>query len=119
MDHLAEHAKRPADAGSGPGYETRDADTRGLFTFGIGLAVFLVVVHLALFGMYELFVARRPPPQAPNAPVDLYRQLRTTRESEEATLAGYGWVDRQAGLVRMPIDRAIDLVARRGVPKGK
>lgn len=27
-----------------------------------------------------------------------------------AHLAGYGWIDRRAGIVRVPLDRAIDLV---------
>ena len=33
-------------------------------------------------------------------------------------LDNYGWVDKSAGVVRIPIDRAIDLLAVRG-EKGK
>ena len=32
------------------------------------------------------------------------------RAAEEATLKSYGWVDRDHGIVRIPIDRAIDLL---------
>ena len=35
---------------------------------------------------------------------------------EEQTLNSYGWVDQQAGVVRIPIDRAMDLLAQRGLP---
>jgi hypothetical protein len=31
-------------------------------------------------------------------------------------LSSYGWVDREAGIVRIPIDRAMDLLAERGLP---
>ncbi len=33
-----------------------------------------------------------------------------------ADLRGYGWVDRNKGVVSLPIDRAMDLVAQRGLP---
>jgi hypothetical protein len=35
---------------------------------------------------------------------------------QDETLASYDWVDQKAGIVRIPIDRAIDLVAERGLP---
>ena len=41
------------------------------------------------------------------------------RDREDAVLTKYGWVDPKAKIVRVPIDRAIDLVAERGVPAGK
>jgi len=83
------------------------------------LLVFLVVIHVAVFGLYDLFVRRRQPPMSVRSSEDLYGQLRSLRQSEEETLSSYGWVDRKAGIVRIPIDRAMDLVAERGVPKGK
>ena len=38
------------------------------------------------------------------------------RASETAALSGYGWIDRNAGTVRIPIDRAKDLLLQRGLP---
>jgi hypothetical protein len=29
----------------------------------------------------------------------------------------YGWIDRNGGVVRLPIDRAMDLVLERGLPQ--
>jgi hypothetical protein len=115
MDHDAGHARSDA----GPGYETSDANTRGIIVFGVWLFGFLVVLHLALFGLYDLFVRRRPPPISASSSENLYEQLRSLRQSEEETLSSYGWLDRKAGIARIPIDRAMDLVAERGVPRGK
>ena len=43
-------------------------------------------------------------------------QLNKIRNDEDQTLATYGWVDQNAGTVRIPIDRAMDLLAQRGLP---
>ena len=42
--------------------------------------------------------------------------LAELREHEHAMLTTYGWVDQSAGVVRMPIDRAKELVLERGLP---
>jgi len=47
-----------------------------------------------------------------NAAADLVK----IQATEQEKLATYGWVDRNAGVVRMPIDQAMRLVAQRGVP---
>ena len=44
------------------------------------------------------------------------REINTFRLQEEQTLHSYGWVDQQAGVVRIPIDRAMELLAQRGLP---
>jgi hypothetical protein len=38
------------------------------------------------------------------------------REAEEKKLASYEWIDKGAGTVRIPIDRAKDLLLERGLP---
>jgi hypothetical protein len=120
-----------------PGYETRDANIWGLLRFAGGLIVVLVVVHLVMLAFQYLFVTERPespeqraearsilpgPPQEQEqtqARVNIYQQLRKLHRDEEAMLSRYGWVDRKAGVVRIPIDRAIDVVAEQGVRFGK
>jgi hypothetical protein len=42
--------------------------------------------------------------------------LREFRATENSALTGYSWVDRNAGTVRIPIDRAKALVIERGLP---
>jgi hypothetical protein len=119
MEH--DHAGHPAPTAEGhePGHETRDANTRAIVTFAVVLTVLLVVVHLGLLGLYRLMLRHRPPEPTVNAPVNIYEQLQRMRQSEQETLTTYGWVDRNAGVVRIPIERAMELVARRGVPRGK
>ena len=43
-------------------------------------------------------------------------EINEFRVQEEKTLHSYGWMDQQAGVVRIPIDRAMELVAQRGLP---
>jgi hypothetical protein len=37
-------------------------------------------------------------------------------ESQQTLLGSYGWVDRQQGVVRIPIERAMELVQQKGFP---
>jgi hypothetical protein len=46
------------------------------------------------------------------APLD----LKDYRADQERILKGYGWVDSQAGIVRIPVDRAMDLLLQKGYP---
>jgi len=47
---------------------------------------------------------------------DERNELHDARLHEEQTLASYGWVDQKAGVVRIPIERAMQLIAERGLP---
>ena len=44
------------------------------------------------------------------------RMLRQLHAREAEMLQGYAWVDRNAGAVRIPIERAMDLVVEKGLP---
>jgi hypothetical protein len=52
------------------------------------------------------------PREQPDPKVD----LKALREREERDLTSYGWVNRQAGIVRIPIERAMQLIVERGLP---
>ena len=54
-----------------------------------------------------------PPP--PRLQINAEGHWRAFRSAEEAQLSTYGWMDRSTGAVHIPIDRAMELVARRGV----
>ena len=43
-------------------------------------------------------------------------QLQEILANERAILSSYGWIDRDLGVVRIPIDRAMDVLAERGLP---
>ena len=55
-------------------------------------------------------------PPGPNLLTDEPKNLRAFRDGEESLLHTYGWVDRNAGTVRIPLDRAKDLLVERGLP---
>lgn len=59
-------------------------------------------------------VARRLPPEPRLQRVPI-ADLTRLREREERLLTSYGWVDREAGVVRIPVERAMQLVAERGL----
>jgi len=65
-------------------------------------------------GNYEDYLNKNFP--APQLEIDERTELNKDRLHEEQTLSTYGWVDQKAGTVRIPIDRAMDLIALRGLP---
>lgn len=58
--------------------------------------------------------AAPPMPRLQPAPVE---EMDALRAEENLLLRHAGWVDRGQGTVRLPIDVAIDLIARRGLPR--
>ena len=66
---------------------------------------------------------RQVPPQYPQTAfpdprleTDERTQLNGIRLAEEQKLNSYGWVDEKAGTVHIPIERAMELLAQRGLP---
>ena len=57
----------------------------------------------------------RLPPE-PRLQTNPREDLRLLREQEDAILKSYGWVDRPAGVVRIPIEEAMKLTVQRGLP---
>jgi hypothetical protein len=53
---------------------------------------------------------------APPKPTARASELLEMRATEDAVLHSYGWMDRPAGIIRMPIDRAMELLVERGLP---
>jgi hypothetical protein len=113
-----------------PGHETRDFSLRVVALFGASLAVLLAGSLALMAWLFASFhatpkghgvqgapVAATPPrPPGPRLQASPARDMQEMLRAENARLQSYGWVDRSAGLVRMPIDRAMDFVARQGLP---
>lgn len=108
------------------GHEPADVRARPLLLAAAALAVALVLVgagQALLLHYYEGREARRLGPEAPVAGSterfppeprllsDPRRALDELRAEEDALLHGYAWVNREAGVVRIPIEHAIDLLA--------
>ena len=54
-------------------------------------------------------------PPAPRLQIHPVANWRQFRSAEDARLATYGWMDRSAGAVHVPVDRAMEIVLQRGV----
>lgn len=106
-------------------HEHSDVNAWAVGKFAIGL-VFLCILSLGLlFGLFQYFqsmdggkpavIAVKLPP-APTLERTPVQDLKAIRAAEDEVLNSYGWVDQQKGVVRIPIARAIDLLAQRGLP---
>ena len=113
-------------------HETSDVNSRAILTAGAGLAagaiavsalIWLLVVYLsaraAQTGPREFPLAatheQRLPPE-PRLQTNPREDLADLRRAEAAVLGSYGWVDKDAGIVRIPIDEAMRLTLERGLP---
>ena len=108
-----------------PGQHSFDLNVRFIHWFSVGILVLIVVTAAAAFAMLGGF--RIPLPRAASAAAtDTQRSatlpfatlqsapqddLRSYRRGKATALEGYRWVDRADGIVRIPIERAIELVA--------
>jgi hypothetical protein len=123
------------------GFEQEDLSSRGPFYFMASLALLCLVIYVIVFGMYRFLdsyeKAHQPPmsplatPQAdtrtmthentqtfpqPRLEENERTQLRQFIEDQDRKLATYDWVDKDKGIVRIPIDRAMELIVQRGLP---
>jgi hypothetical protein len=61
---------------------------------------------------------REPTPE-PRLQIDAHNELRQMRAAEDAVLNSYGWIDKDSGRVRIPIERAMEILAQKGLPARK
>ncbi|HTS61635.1 MAG TPA: hypothetical protein VMH28_06400 [Candidatus Acidoferrales bacterium] len=111
----------------GPGHETTDINVWAVGKFAFALVGVTVLSLALLFGLMKYFQSREttevvqtvdpaavfPQPQLQKTPIPDLRQFHA---EEDKILGSYGWVDQPKGVVRIPIDRAIDVLAQRGLP---
>jgi len=111
-------------------HEASDVHLQLILLCGIALIMLTTVVLLVAYWLFNDFAARRAKLQVPPSPLAETRQrspephlqvapaqdLQQMRAAEEAVLSSYGWGDQTAGFVRMPIDRALELILERGLP---
>jgi len=131
------HRPHAADAVSGPAdnpevhHEESDVNIRAIFGFGGGLMAVAVVVLLVIYVLFGFFDGReratvpaeyplaaqadKVPPE-PRLQEHPREDLSELRAREDEILSSYGWVDRNAGVVRIPIDAAMKLTLERGLP---
>ena len=114
----------------GSQYEHTDANVWIILKFLFWLAAAAMIIHVGLALLFDLFVARRTERGDPRYPLAVSagarvppeprlqrfprEELMQFRIGEEAVLQNYGWADREAGTVRIPITEAMRLALERG-----
>jgi hypothetical protein len=125
------------------GFEHRDLSPAVLLYFFLSLLLFVVISSFVLKGFFAYLDHREKAVQQPvnplvkNVPEDTRHvtmgypetafpsprleedergQLNNILTKENDILYSYGWVDEKAGVARIPIDRAMDLLVQRGLP---
>jgi len=134
-----EHITHPEINGDGA-FEHQDLSPKGIIYFMIGLAVAVVIIYFIIFGMYHFLDTLSKENQAPISPMvapeadtrtvthaetrafpeprleeNERTQLRQFIVNQDRTLSTYNWVDKDKGIVQIPIDRAMDLIVQRGL----
>jgi len=123
-------------------FERRDLAAKPVILFLVGLTIGCLLVAALLKGMYSYLDAREHRHQPalnplvqqttaetrsvapgdvtkfpqPRLETNERREINDFRMHEEQTLHSYGWVDQPAGVVRIPIDHAMELLVQRGLP---
>jgi len=143
MSTDAKPTSTPHDNG---GFEREDLSAAGVIYFMVGIAVLCLLALLAVTGFYKVLDerARKDQPEvsplatkvatdtrklpegykdylkdnfaAPRLEIDERTELNEDRIAEEEKLNSYGYVDDSHVAVHIPIDRAMDLIAQRGLP---
>jgi len=118
---------------SSVGHEERDAGVRPIVLTGMGLALVLMIVGLIVYGVFRYLTVRSASglqshpmavfdsqiPPAPRIEEHPAMGLEQLHAQEEQTLSTYGWVDKSKGMVRIPLQRAMELQMERGFPTRK
>ena len=113
-------------------HEESDVNVRAILGWGLGLAALALVVHVFLWwliGLYERQAERAdtrayplaagqqdvlpPEPRLQTTPQEDMRRLHDT---QRARLQGHEWINRDAGIARIPIDDAMRITVERGLP---
>jgi len=120
---MSEPTSQPGDR-----YERRDADVTAMALLVVLFVICGGLVHLTVAGVYTvlrrhydennvppiLTTERFPAPRLQTSSSDDMAEMRV---HEEGLLKSYGWINRDTGTVRIPIERAMDLITQRGLPQ--
>jgi hypothetical protein len=116
------------------GHEAEGTDIRAVSLTALTLAIGIAMVLIVVYGMFQ-YLAHRPViigPSNPLAEADRQQfppfprieehpanEVKELHAEEDRLLSTYGWMDKKAAVVRIPIDRAMELQLQRGFPVRK
>jgi hypothetical protein len=117
-------------------HEESDINVRAILWFVAVLALIVVVVDISMWGMFRVLahmeatndpyvtplapppspVAGAPPLGPPGLQTTPWTDLKQFRAEQNAFLHSYGWIDQPAGVARLPIEKAKELLLKQGLP---
>jgi hypothetical protein len=104
----------------GVAVERRDVPLWLVASLAAGVVVFFALSSLAIMFVYPSALhgasdAPRGASADPRLQINPPADLAAHRAAEERALTSYGWVDRQHGIVRIPIEQAMHDIAASGI----
>jgi hypothetical protein len=135
-DMAANHTHPRPPAPPPLNHELSDADPAPILKFLAFLVAASIVIALLVVPFYNYLERReaaektarhpmsltgveRPLPPPPRLQTYPFQDIKALRQHDKPVVGSYEWVDRNAGTVRIPVDRAMDLLAQRGLPYRK
>jgi len=119
----------------GAEYEHTDASIGIIIKFLVWLVVSAVIIHFGLGFMYQLLISQSTEVGEPRYPLAQTEERRLPpmprlqryppnelyqfRVGEEDLLNQYGWMNKNAGTVHIPIDQAMRLAIDRGMVRSR
>ena len=128
-DHDPEYGPTPP----GAQYEHTDIDVSIGYNFGVWLVVAFAMSLGIVYGVFWLFegqnaandvavqqfplaVGQDKEPAAPRLQTQPFKDIYLLRQGDHERLNSYGWSDKANGIVHIPIDHAIELTLKHGLP---
>lgn len=128
-DHDLEYGPTPP----GAQYEHTDIDTSIGYNFALWLTVAVVLSLGIVYGTFRLFesqavssdaatqqfplaVGQDKEPPAPRLQTQPFKDVYLLKMGQNERLNAYGWTDKDNGIVHIPIERAMELTLRNGLP---
>jgi hypothetical protein len=109
-------------------HETSDINPRAVASFGAALIITFAMIFFGLRGLIDYFGGQHPTsmtavrinasrtlPPEPRLQSNPASDMERFRAGENRILNSYGWIDRPAEIVRIPIERAMDIIVERGL----
>jgi hypothetical protein len=103
------------------GHEPIETNVRAVWRTAAAMVGVVLAVFALMAGMTKWFASAEDRPASDySAKPDLntaeQSPLQQLRNQEQALLSNYGWIDREAGIARIPVDRAIEIISQNGLP---
>jgi len=132
-EHPTGHDLEYGPTPPGAKHEHTDIDPAIGYKFASWLIVAMLISVGIVYGAFRLFerqakaagaLAQKYPlaagvpkdPPTPNLQNQPFRDIYQLRQGETEKLTSYGWVDKDGGVTRIPIDRAMEVMLQRGFP---